>query len=172
MRNKFRKGFIKPKIVPPFHSHKITKPHVSHFVSDHDCSVRKSLNRNLFFEYVGIINSNATYIFHCSHIVFWTEDLIILVKRVRVIKQFIVVHHRFPCNLKQRILDSIQMIIERISDIKGHRYVFILFFFFQFNNSERSGGQSKKVSTKNFCFQEIPNKIIFRFETFNLEDLW
>jgi len=78
------KTFVKPQIIPPFHSYQIAKPMVGHFMYDCITKTDHLLCRNWIFKNVQIIKSHNTCILHCSPLVLMGEDLVILVEGVGV----------------------------------------------------------------------------------------
>jgi hypothetical protein len=80
-RHESSKSFIEPKIIPPSHGHKISKPHVSKLMQIDICKIN-FLGKCWLCTLVqkGFIVSNTTHIFHCSSIVLRDKDLVIFGK--------------------------------------------------------------------------------------------
>lgn len=96
---------IQPEIVPPFHSHVVSKPMVSHFVSHSVGELSVGSRWLLLSEDVNVVEGDASRVLHGTPIVFRNKNGIVFSELVGHSKELLIKLHALSSDLEYEVLE-------------------------------------------------------------------
>ena len=163
MTHKICKALIKPKIIPPFHCDKISKPMMRQLMRYSISQNQHIFIRDFFFKDLSIIKCDNTCIFHCSSFVIMSKYLIVFIKGIRNSKEFFEEFKTFNSDLENERGKILHILEQRIDTIKGHWDITMLLLFRKLNPLIRSSNKTKEICWEHFGFWE---NFQFKFMSF------
>ena len=99
------KWLIQPKVIPPFHGNKVSKPHVRKLMLNNDTKEGKLRHTHFFgLAHNSITVSNTSHVFHGSIFIIRTHHMVHLWERIPFAECFLVVIKRGFCNSKYKLM--------------------------------------------------------------------